>query len=302
MQRIINKIEEDNLGEILFNESLVNHTTMRVGGIAKHMYIPNSIESLQTVIEMLREYKVHYMAIGRGSNLVFLQDEINTFIIKISNVIEELEIEQDEVIVGAGLSFQKFAKQMSKQGYEGFEFAGGIPSTIGGAVFMNAGAHTGDVQTMLNWVEILDDNNEYRRLNNEECGFSYRHSIFQEMENPIILKASFKIIVGDKAAVFKKMSGNLAYRKEMQPLDLPSCGSAFRNPPGNHAGKLIEECGLKGYEYGGVKVSDKHANFIVNHNNGTAKDVAGLIKYVQDVVYEKTNIKLHAEIRIIDER
>ncbi len=302
MQRIINKINDDNLGELLLNESMVKHTTMRVGGIAKVMYIPNSIESLQTVIELLKEHKVKYMAIGRGSNLVFLEDEIKTFIIKISNVIQELEIEQDEVIVGAGLSFQKFAKQMSKQGYEGLEFAGGIPSTIGGAIFMNAGAHTGDVQSILNWVEILDDNNEYRRLTNEECQFSYRHSIFQEMHNPIILKASFKIVVGDKAAVYKKMAGNLEYRKEMQPLDLPSCGSAFRNPPGNHAGKLIEDCGLKGFVYGGVMVSEKHANFIVNHNNGTAADVVGLIEHIQNVVYEKTSIKLHAEIRVIDER
>lgn len=302
MQKVIDKIKTDDLGEILLNESLVNHTTMKVGGVAKYMYIPNSISSLQTVIEMLREWKINYMAIGRGSNLVFLKDEIETVIIKISNVIQTMEIEQNEVIVGAGLSFQKFSKQMSKRGYQGLEFAGGIPSTVGGAIFMNAGAHTGDVQSILNWVDILDDNNEYRRLTNEECKFEYRHSIFQEMDNPIILKASFKIIIGDKAAVFKKMSGNLEYRKEMQPLDLPSCGSAFRNPPGNHAGKLIEECGLKGFEMGGVMVSDKHANFIVNHNNGTAKDVVDLIKHIQEVVYERTNIRLHAEIRVIDEQ
>ncbi len=302
MEKLIKKIQTDELGEVLLNESLVKHTTMRVGGNARCIYIPNSIESLQTVLEILKINKIDYMAIGRGSNLVFTADDIKTFIIKINNVLETIEFEQEEVIVGAGLSLQKLAKKMSKQGYEGLEFAGGIPSTVGGAVFMNAGAHTGEMSEIISWVEYINEDNEYVRITNEECKFSYRHSVFQELQDTIIVRVGLKIVLGDKAAVFKKMSGNLAYRKEMQPLDLPSCGSAFRNPPGNHAGKLIEECGLKGYVIGGVKVSEKHANFIVNFNNGTAKDVVDLIEHIQSVVYEQTQIKLHTEIRIINER
>ncbi len=301
MKKIIDKIRVDNLGEVLENESLINHTTMRVGGIAEVMYIPNSLEALQTVIEILKEEKKEYMTIGRGSNLIFIDDYIKTFIIKLSNVIQDVEIEIEEVIVGAGLSLQKLAKKMSKLGYEGLEFAGGIPATVGGAIYMNAGAHTGEMANIISWVEYLDENNELKRITNEECNFSYRHSIFQEIPQAIIVRAGFKISLGDKAAVFKKMSGNLAYRKEMQPLELPSCGSAFRNPQGNHAGKLIEECGLKGYSIGGIKVSEKHANFVVNYNNGTAKEVVELIEHIQKVVYEKTQIKLHTEIRMINE-
>ncbi len=302
MDKIINKIKVDQLGDILENESLVKHTTMRVGGIAKVMYIPNSLSSLQTVIELLKESKIDYMAIGRGSNLIFIEEYVETFIIKVSNVLEDVEIKSEEVVVGAGLSLQKLAKKMSKLGYEGLEFAGGIPATVGGAIFMNAGAHTGEMADIIAWVEYLDENNELVRIDNEACKFTYRHSIFQDLNDIIIVRAGFKIFLGDKAAVFKKMSGNLAYRKEMQPLELPSCGSTFRNPPGNHAGKLIEDCGLKGFNIGGVKVSEKHANFVVNYNDGTAQDVVDLIKHVQDVVYTKTQIKLSTEIRIINEK
>ncbi len=302
MDKIINKIKVDQLGDILENESLVKHTTMRVGGNAKVMYIPNSLSSLQTVIELLKESKIDYMAIGRGSNLIFIEEYVETFIIKVSNVLEDVEIKSEEVVVGAGLSLQKLAKKMSKLGYEGLEFAGGIPATVGGAIFMNAGAHTGEMADIIAWVEYLDENNELVRIDNEACKFTYRHSIFQDLNDIIIVRAGFKIFLGDKAAVFKKMSGNLAYRKEMQPLELPSCGSTFRNPPGNHAGKLIEDCGLKGFNIGGVKVSEKHANFVVNYNDGTAQDVVDLIKHVQDVVYTKTQIKLSTEIRIINEK
>lgn len=302
MNKIINKIKVDQLGDILENESLVKHTTMRVGGVAKVMYIPNSLSSLQTVIELLKEAKIDYMAIGRGSNLIFIEEYVETFIIKLSNVLEEVEIKSEEVVVGAGLSLQKLAKKMSKLGYEGLEFAGGIPATVGGAIYMNAGAHTGEMADIISWVEYLDENNELVRVDNEGCKFTYRHSIFQDLNDIIIVRAGFRIFLGDKAAVFKKMSGNLAYRKEMQPLELPSCGSTFRNPPGNHAGKLIEDCGLKGYSIGGVKVSEKHANFVVNYNDGTAQDVVDLIKHIQDVVYTKTQIKLSTEIRIINEK
>ncbi len=302
MNKIINKIKVDQLGDILENESLVKHTTMRVGGIAKVMYIPNSLSSLQTVIELLKEAKIDYMAIGRGSNLIFIEEYVETFIIKLSNVLEDVEIKSEEVVVGAGLSLQKLAKKMSKLGYEGLEFAGGIPATVGGAIYMNAGAHTGEMADIISWVEYLDENNELVRIDNEACKFTYRHSIFQDLNDIIIVRAGFRIFLGDKAAVFKKMSGNLAYRKEMQPLELPSCGSTFRNPPGNHAGKLIEDCGLKGFNIGGVKVSEKHANFVVNYNDGTAQDVVDLIKHIQDVVYTKTQIKLSTEIRIINEK
>lgn len=300
MTDFIKYVEDYQLGDIYLDVDLREHSSMRVGGTCAIMYIPSTIGHLQMVVKYISDHKLKHKYIGRGSNIVFADGHLNMIMIKISNVFNNLEIGEEFITVGSGYSMMKFAKEMSKKGYAGLEFAGGIPGTIGGAVYMNAGAHLKEVSSLIHDVDAIDASGNLVTLTNEECNFSYRESTFHN-QGYVIVSARFKIIVEDKAVVFKHMSGNLEYRKEMQPLEFPSCGSSFRNPPGEHAGKLIENCGLKGYEIGGAKVSEKHANFIINTGNATASDIIELVSHIQAIVYEETQVKLRAEMEFVKE-
>lgn len=301
MNDIIDVINDNQLGEIHLNESMKYHTTMRVGGHIEVLYIPNSIDSLLKVLKHLKQKQLKYKIIGRGSNCVFPDHQMDGMIIKISNVLDYLEINEAEIVVGAGCSLIKLAKHLSKLGYEGLEFAGGIPGSVGGATVMNAGAHLHSMADIIDHVKIITKDGEIVTLNNQQCQFSYRSSIFQQQYG-IIVEITFKMHKSDDDAyIFKKMAGNLAYRQEMQPLDLPSCGSTFRNPSNNHAGKLIDQAGLKGHLVGGMQVSEKHANFIVNVNEGTTADLKQLINEIIDQVKKQTKIVLESEIEIVED-
>jgi UDP-N-acetylmuramate dehydrogenase len=298
MDYIKNFIHQEDLGELIENESMKFHTSMRTGGNVKFLYIPNDVHALIKVLHILKKYHIKYFILGKGSNLLFPDGAHDLFVIKISKIMDEFLQNNDEFTIGAGTSIQLIAKKLSKMGYSGFEFAGGIPGTFGGAIYMNAGAHTHDMSSIIKDVKIIDENYNIRTIANKDCDFHYRSSIFHQ-KDWIIIEATIKLDKGDPAYIFKQMAGNLAYRKEMQPLELPSCGSSFKNPSGNHAGKLIEDCGLKGYMIGGAQVSEKHANFIVNINDATSTDVLNLIEHVVDTVYEKTGIKLSPEMETI---
>ncbi|MGL5020795.1 MAG: UDP-N-acetylmuramate dehydrogenase [Mycoplasmatales bacterium] len=298
MKKIIKIIKNEDLGVVLLKESMKFHTTMRVGGEVSCLYIPNNLEALITVLKFAKEMKIQYLILGRGSNLIFPDEKINILVIKISHIFDDIIQSNCDFIIGAGISLQRVSKKLSKMGYSGLEFAGGIPGTLGGAVYMNAGAHTHDMASIIQSVKYIDENLNVITLANKDCDFSYRNSIFQNSKC-IIIEATIRLQKGNPASIFKKMAGNFAYRTEMQPLELPSCGSSFRNPPGEHAGKLIEECGLKGYMIGGAKVSEKHANFIVNANNATARDILNLIEYVQKQVFLKKGIELVPEVEVI---
>ncbi len=295
----ITKLFIDNNINVCLDCEMKDYTTMRVGGKVTCVVTPDNIDQLALVLKLVSENDIDYKILGKGSNSVFSSKDMDIVIIRIANVLNDLEIESDYIKVGAGYNMQTLARQLSKKGFSGLEFAGGIPGTVGGAIFMNAGAHLGDMQSIIISVDYMDEDGLVYTFDNSECQFSYRHSIFQE-KSYIILSCKLKITLGDKAEVFKRMSGNLEYRKEMQPLEYPSCGSTFRNPPGEHAGKLIEECGLKGFRIGGVCVSEKHANFVINDQNGTGEEVYELVQHIKDVVYEKTNIKLHSEMEFIN--
>ncbi|MFV0246749.1 MAG: UDP-N-acetylmuramate dehydrogenase [Mycoplasmatales bacterium] len=298
MVEIKNYILANNLGKILENEPMSNHTYVKTGGKVKFLYEPKSIESLSLVLKQLKKHKIEFFVIGRGSNTLFDDNEINVFLIKISNILDKIVIDEDEVTVGSGYSLQMLSKKVSKCGLEGLEFAGGIPGTVGGAIYMNAGAHTGEMNDVVTLVKTLDHNGEIKEYTKDSCKFSYRESVFQENKE-IIIEVQLKLNSADRAKTFKRMSGNLEYRKEMQPLELPSFGSVFKNPDGYHAGKLIEEAGLKGHTIGGVQVSNKHANFFVNVNNATTSDYINLIKHVQEKVKEQKGIDLQTEVIIV---
>lgn len=295
---MINLEELNNYGTVLVDEYMKYHTTMRVGGRVKYFITPNDVNDLISIVTMFVKEDEPFMILGRGSNCIFPDYDMNLSIISINQTLDHLEIENNYVRVGAGFSMQRLAKKVSKLGLSGLEYAGGIPGTIGGAVYMNAGAHKGETRDVVDFVKTIDANGILHEYTNEECKFSYRHSIFQE-NNEIIIEVGLKLTPKDPSEVFKRMSGNLSYRKELQPLELPSCGSVFKNPPNNHAGLIIEQAGLKGKRIGGAEVSQKHANFIVNINEAKSCDIIELQTYVKDVVKAKFDIDLISEIKVM---
>ncbi|MFV0288717.1 MAG: UDP-N-acetylmuramate dehydrogenase [Mycoplasmatales bacterium] len=297
LDRLHDYIKENELGEVKKDENAKKYCSMKVGGILKMVYFPNTINDLILVLEKCKKNQIKFKVIGRGSNILFEDKEYDMLFIKISNFLMDLEINQEIIEVGAGYPFQKLAKVLSKQGYTGLEFAGGIPGTVGGAIYMNAGAHLQDISNIVQEVTYLDENFNVGIKTKAECKFAYRTSIFQKNKN-IILSVKLKMKQEDTAKIYKKMSGNLEYRKEMQPLQWPSFGSVFKNPTGYHAGQLIEGIGLKGYQIGGAKISPKHANFIINNGEAKTEDVIKLIELVKKRVLKEYNIKLQTEVEI----
>ncbi len=297
MDSVVKQLKQ--YGEVSENTPIKPYTSMRVGGNVRAIFTPTDLYGLIDSLKLVKKARVAYKVLGRGSNCVFSSNDMDLIIIRVNNVVDELIIDEEYITVGAGYSMQKLAKVLSKKGFMGLEFAGGIPGTVGGAIYMNAGAHQHEISDLVIDVTYLDENDELKTIELDECDFGYRSSIFQK-KDMLIVSCKLRIILGDKAQVFKKMSGNLEYRKEMQPLEYPSCGSTFRNPPGEHAGKLIDECGLKGYRIGGVCVSEKHANFIINDQDGTGEDVYRLVQYVKDEVFKQTSIMLHEEMEFIN--
>lgn len=293
------KYTEDNeLGTILENESMVHHTYVKTGGRVHYLYTPNSIQSLAKAYKFIKDNNINYYVVGRGSNLLFSDSPKDMVVIKISRVIDSLEIVGTNVTVGSGYSLQTLARKVSKLGLAGLEFAGGIPGAIGGSTFMNAGAHTGDLSKVITRVTTVTAEGNIKHYTNEECEFSYRHSVFQTNDD-IIVEVELELEQCEMADVFKRMSGNLEYRKEMQPLDKPSFGSTFRNPDGDHAGRLVELVGLKGHKIGGAQISEKHANFIINYDLATTQDFLDLIALTKAKVKTLTGYELETEVRII---
>ncbi len=301
LSNLMSYIRDNLTGTLIENDSMSNHCSIRVGGTVAGVFYPDTVEDISRVIKKCKEFNVKYKVIGRGSNIIFPDNDVNYLFIKISKTCDEYEIIDNELInVDAGYSLQKLAKKLSKEGFKGLEFAGGIPASLGGAIYMNAGAHTGEIKDVIKEVVCLDKDFKIVKFNKEDCKFKYRKSIFQNNDY-IILNATLKMEKGDKAQIFKKMSGNLEYRKEMQPLKWPSFGSVFKNPPGNHAGKIIDDLGLKGHKIGGAQVSLKHANFIINNGDATSKDVLDLINLIKKEAKDKLNVDFETEVEIFKE-
>lgn len=292
-------VEQNSLGELLENESMVHHTYVKTGGRVKMLYIPRSVEALAKTYKFIKDNGINYYVIGRGSNLLFSDHPGEMVVIKLSKILDDVEIVGTNVVVGSGYSLQALARKVSKLGLSGLEFAGGIPGAMGGSTFMNAGAHTGDLSKIITRVTTVTSSGNIKHYTNEECKFGYRHSIFQENDD-IIVEIEMELEQCEVAEVFKRMSGNLEYRKEMQPLDMPSFGSTFRNPAGDHAGRLVELVGLKGFKIGGAQISEKHANFIVNFDLATTQDYIDLIELAKSRVKAETGFDLETEVRIVE--
>lgn len=299
MNELVSKLKELNVGKVKENEPLANHTTIKIGGPADCFIEPSSVENLQKTMEIIREQQINWRAIGRGSNLLVSDKGIEGAVIKLGTGIDELEINGTEITVGGGHSLVALATSISRKGLTGLEFASGIPGSVGGAVYMNAGAHGSDISKILTKALILFEDGIIEWLTNEEMEFSYRTSILQKKRPGIVVKAVFQLSEGDKTEIQAAMKKNKDYRKETQPWNSPCAGSIFRNPLPHYAGKLIEEAGLKGHVLGGAKISEMHGNFIVNHSNATAEDVLNLIQFVKDTIYESKQIKMETEVEII---
>ncbi|MBT2726010.1 UDP-N-acetylmuramate dehydrogenase [Bacillus sp. ISL-75] len=299
MDAIITELQNSNIGKVKINEPLVNHTTIKIGGPADLFIEPSSVENLKQVMGLVKKHSLNWRAIGRGSNLLVSDKGIEGAVIKLGSGVDGLKIDGTEITVGGGHSLISLATLISKKGMAGLEFASGIPGSVGGAVYMNAGAHGSDISKILTRAHILFEDGTMEWLSNDEMKFSYRTSVLQKIRPGIVVEAAFQLTEGDKAVIVSQMIKNKDYRKDTQPWNFPCAGSIFRNPLPNYAGKLIEDAGLKGYSIGGAKISEMHGNFIVNAGNATAADVLALIQHVKDTIYSLYNVKMETEVEII---
>jgi UDP-N-acetylmuramate dehydrogenase len=299
MNVFLSELQSSNIGKVKENEPLAHHTTMKIGGPAEIFIEPSSVENLQKTMLLIRKNNVKWRAIGRGSNLLVSDLGIEGAVIKLGSGLDHIELDGQEVKVGGGLSLISFATMISKQGLSGLEFAGGIPGSVGGAVYMNAGAHGRDISKILVKAHILFADGTMEWLSNEEMQFSYRTSVLQKKRPGIVVEAIFHLEPGEKDLIVAEMQKNKDYRRNTQPWNYPCAGSIFRNPLPNYAGRLIEAAGLKGYSIGGAKVSEMHGNFIVNDGNATAKDVLALIQFIKDKIYDLYQVKMETEVEII---
>ncbi|MDQ0217170.1 UDP-N-acetylmuramate dehydrogenase [Peribacillus cavernae] len=299
MKEAVEKLRELQVGKVIENEPLANHTTMKIGGPADLFIEPSSIDNLKKTMEIIKEFDLKWTAIGRGSNLLVSDVGIEGAVIKLGKGLDKLEINGTEITVGAGFSLVSLSVQISKKGLAGLEFASGIPGSAGGAVYMNAGAHGSDISNILIKAYVLFEDGSLQWLTKEEMAFSYRTSILQKKRPGIVVEAVFGLTFGNREEIVERMQSNKNYRKDTQPYNLPCAGSIFRNPLPNHAGRLVQDAGLKGHSIGGAKISEMHGNFIVNAGNGRAEDVLALIQHVKDTVYEKCGIEMETEVEII---
>ena len=294
MDDLLKELKCANIGRILTEVSLANYTTYKVGGIAKVMVYPTNVEKLTYLIKMLKSYKVSYMVLGFGSNVLFSDKVYDGVIIKLDEF-NDIKIEHNKITAGAGASLMKVALMSVKRGLTGLEFATGIPGSIGGAIYMNAGAYKSDMGYVTSKVKVLTPDYRVITMVNRELGFHYRTSFLKQNPGYICLEATINLKYGNRELIEEVVRERRNRRLETQPLEFPSAGSVFRNPEGMFAGKLIEDLGYKGLSKGGAKISDKHANFIINYDHAKAQDIKDLIDFIKEEVKYKYNVDLKVE-------
>lgn len=298
---ILQEIFSDkDLGTILFDEPMKNHTSFKIGGAADVLIIPTDIEKLIEAIKICREKNIHFYIMGNGSNLLVRDGGMRGVVIKICEGINRVEVRENLIHCEAGALLTGVSRTAMDHSLTGFEFANGIPGTIGGAVTMNAGAYGGEMKDVIKSVKVLDSDNNVLDYTNEEMNFRYRGSRVVD-DSLIVLSIELELSTGDHQTISETMKDLTHKRTSKQPLELPSAGSTFKRPEGYFAGKLIEDSGLRGARFRGAQVSEKHCGFIVNIDNASCKDVLSLIKVVQKTVKDNYNVELETEVKIIGE-
>lgn len=279
---------------------MYKHTTYKVGGPARIYLKVKDVDSLIKTIKYCGKHRVKYLVIGRGSNLLFSDREYEGLIISLNECFNEIKVNGSTMIAQAGVPMISLSYQAAKIGLSGFEFMGGIPGSIGGGIYMNAGAYKYDLASVVKTVTLLNEKHEVVTFNNEQMDFSYRHSICQDNRKLIVLEVTFELTAKSPDEIKAVLDKRKERRMSSQPWNMPSAGSVFRNPQDKPAWQYIDECGLRGYEIGGAQVSPKHSNFIVNNGYASAKDIYDLIMLVQEKVNEKFGVKLRREVGLIN--
>ena len=299
MEILIKNIRKNKLGKLLEEVSLKMFNTYKLNPKARVIFYPKDINSLKEVLSYLNEKKIKYIILGKGSNVIFNFNYYDGMIIKL-DFFNDLKIEGTLVTVGSGYSLAKLAMDTAKQGLSGLEFASGIPGTVGGAVYMNAGAYKLDMGYIVKKIKVLTPDYNIKTLYNKGLKFHYRTSFLKENKGYICLEATLQLVRKDKNEILNLIKTRKEKRMETQPLEYPSAGSAFRNPENDYAGRLIEELNLKGYNVNGAEISLKHANFIINKNKCNGEDIVKIIDLVKKEVLKKYNIELILEQEIIN--
>lgn len=286
--------------DIFIDEPMSKHTSIKIGGPADVYAKLKSIENISKILKIVKEKNIPITILGNGTNILVKDNGIRGLVIRICDESYKM-ISDTEIEVSSGMLNAKLARILQEKELTGFEFASGIPGTIGGAIRMNAGAYGGQMQDIVKSTKYIDlDDLEVKELKNSEQQFSYRKSIFSD-GNKAILSAVLKFTKGSKEEIQNKMNDNLMKRKEKQPIDKPSAGSTFKRGSDFITAKLIDECGLKGYKIGGAAISEKHAGFVVNLGGATAKDVLELCDIIKKTVYEKFRKEIELEVEVLGE-
>lgn len=280
------------------NESMAEHTSFRIGGPAALMAFPENPQQLAMLLKHACEHSVPVRILGAGTNVLAPDEGIQELVVCLKDCMNGIELLKDNRIrVAAGVTMSRAAVFAANKGLAGMEFAHGIPGTVGGGVYMNAGAYGGEIGSICESVDVVTPQGEIKTLSKEEMGFSYRHSVLEE-HFAVVVSVVLQLQAGESEEIRGKMQELMEKRKTSQPLDKPSAGSAFKRPVGGYAAALIDQAGLKGFQIGGAAVSEKHAGFVVNMGDATAADVKQLLCRVADIVKEHSGISIEPEVRI----
>ncbi len=283
------------------NAVIKQYTTFKIGGSFNFLVFPKDLDEIKETLKIFKENNEEFIILGKGSNVLISDKHHDKSAIILSKYFNKISIQGGMFIQAeAGASLKDVAKFALEYGFTGLEFAYGIPASLGGAIYMNAGAYGGSISDSLFASKYVDENFESQMILEKEHQFSYRHSIYQELNNAVIFQGLFLLKEDNPQVIKQKMDNYMERRKTRQPLNYPSAGSVFKRPEGNYAGALIEKCGLKGYRVGGAAVSEKHAGFIINIDNATYDDVKELINIIKNTVFEKEKILLSEEIKYIN--
>lgn len=285
--------------ELRDEEPMERYTTFRVGGPVRLMALPKEETELPVILRCCKENGTAPFFLGKGSNLLVADEGAEAFVVRLTGALDRLEMTgEDTLYAGAGVTLAQAASFAASHGLTGLEFAHGIPGTLGGGVFMNAGAYDGELSQVIQWVDCLDESGTPQRLEGDALELGYRRSVFVRLPW-LITGAQISLQKGEETAIRAKMADLAQRRRSKQPLEFPSAGSTFKRPEGHFAGALIQECGLKGAQIGGAQVSEKHAGFVVNRGGATCRDILDLIHLVRKTVRQETGVLLEPEVRLL---